>query len=58
MRAIRITDLAEKGKEEDTISPEVVAALDAIASLEGQYQELKEENASLKAEIKQLKGSN
>ncbi|MGG1441581.1 hypothetical protein [Brevibacillus laterosporus] len=56
MKALKFTDLLQKQLEEDVISPEVLAALDAIASLEGQYQELKEENAALKAEMKQLKG--
>ncbi|WP_158642174.1 hypothetical protein [Brevibacillus laterosporus] len=56
MKALRITDLLQEQLKEDMISPEVIAALDAIASLEGQYQELKEENAVLQAEIKQLKG--
>ncbi|GIO03212.1 hypothetical protein NW801_11765 [Brevibacillus laterosporus] len=56
MKALRITDLLQEQLKEDMISPEVIAALDAIASLEGQYQELKEENTVLKAEIKQLKG--
>ncbi|MGG0796647.1 hypothetical protein GOP56_10265 [Brevibacillus sp. 7WMA2] len=56
MKALRITDLLQEQLKEDMISPEVIAALDAIASLEGQYQELKEENTVLQAEIKQLKG--
>ena len=56
MKALRITDLLQEQLKEDMISPEVIAALDAIASLEGQYQELKEENTVLQAEKKQLKG--